>query len=695
MMLTVKNVFKTYYGPKQKREALRGISFELPETGLVFIAGESGCGKSALISLIGGTDRPTKGDIYLYDLHINRCGDDVLTEYRNASTAFISDLGEKMCGEVKRSISFPLDLQGKRYSTDDIVRAMQGAGLERELLNGKAEKLSTAKRRRVFVARALIKNARIVLADEPAEGLGEDEAEELYKLLKNLSKNRLIVVAARNVQSAMRFGDRVIQLAGGKIKSDTYIAPPPPERAGAPRPPLTLPGKLPAACVFTEAVKGLRICPVFAAVCTAIMVIALAALSLAFAGGTANQYKAELLMLYESDVKSVGIEAYNPIYQLNYYPMGFSPLSDEQLETIKQFNGGDPPLRVISGTAVLGNWAEENLAMPDGERSAYDRLCTAYTCIELDPETGCEDAGLAPDARFLNVSLCRLPQTEDEVAITDLRADIFIKYGYKNADGTVEKISTPDDLIGKKLGKAAICGVYSTRFDREYYAKFDDVTYAELRESNPYASNIISGTARSTACAIFFKSVPRAYYSDDEVFITLSGDFKKDLQLFNDLNFREGNLQKSVSMNSVYSSFISPLMFFKRHILAPLCIGGGVCAAVAAALGAIWLACVFKRRRDEFYALRANGARQRDIAKICVAQCAAVALIAFAAALAALSAACLILNAALLAPLFAISAGIIAFTAGATLVITAAASAGRIICAVKKNRLDDINNSAI
>ena len=64
----------------------------------MFIAGESGCGKSALISLIGGTDRPTKGDIYLYDLHINRCGDDVLTEYRNASTAFISDLGEKMCG---------------------------------------------------------------------------------------------------------------------------------------------------------------------------------------------------------------------------------------------------------------------------------------------------------------------------------------------------------------------------------------------------------------------------------------------------------------------------------------------------------------------------------------------------------------------------------------------------------------------
>lgn len=191
MMLTVKNVFKTYYGPKQKREALRGISFELPETGLVFIAGESGCGKSALISLIGGTDRPTKGDIYLYDLHINRCGDDVLTEYRNASTALISDLGEKMCGEVKRSISFPLDLQGKRYSTDDIVRAMQGACLERELLNGKAEKLSTAKRRRVFVARALIKNARIVLADEPAEGLGEDEAEELYKLLKIFQKTAL------------------------------------------------------------------------------------------------------------------------------------------------------------------------------------------------------------------------------------------------------------------------------------------------------------------------------------------------------------------------------------------------------------------------------------------------------------------------------------------------------------------------
>ena len=110
-------------------------------------------------------------------------------------------------------------------------------------------------------------------------------------------------------------------------------------------------------------------------------------------------------------------------------------------------------------------------------------------------------------------------------------------------------------------------------------------------------------------------------------------------------------------------------MFFKRHILAPLCIGGGVCAAVAAALGAIWL--------------------------ICVAQCAAVALIAFAAALAALSAACLILNSALLAPLFAINAGTIAFAAGAALVITAAASAGRIICAVKKNRLNDINNSAI
>ena len=211
---------------------------------------------------------------------------------------------------------------------------MQGAGLERELLNGKAEKLSTEQRRRVFVARALIKNARIVLADEPAEGLGEDEAEELYKLLKNLSKNRLIVVAARNVQSAMRFGDRVIQLAGGKIKSDTYLAPPPPERAGAPRPPLTLPGKLPAARVFAEAVKGLRIRPVFAAVCTAIMVIALAALSLAFAGGTANQYKAELLMLYESDVKSVGIEAYNPIYQLNYYPVGFPRSATSSLKPL-------------------------------------------------------------------------------------------------------------------------------------------------------------------------------------------------------------------------------------------------------------------------------------------------------------------------------------------------------------------------
>lgn len=220
-MLEIKNLKKTY---KMKSAdpvcALKGINAVLPDKGMVFILGKSGSGKSTLLNLLGGIDAPDEGEIVLDGKSSSGYKDKDWDEYRNKYVGFVFQEYNLLPEfTVRDNIGIALELQKKKAGEDVIEEVLKKVELE-NVQKRKPTELSGGQRQRVAIARALIKEPKLILADEPTGALDEKTGNAILTLLKELSKEKLVVVVSHDRDFAEKYGDRIIEIADGEIISD-------------------------------------------------------------------------------------------------------------------------------------------------------------------------------------------------------------------------------------------------------------------------------------------------------------------------------------------------------------------------------------------------------------------------------------------------------------------------------------------
>ena len=219
-MIELQNLKKVYTSKRHKDcEALKGLSLTLPDKGMVFVLGKSGSGKSTFLNLLGGLDAATDGKIIVdgNDLSALCAADN--DGYRSTYVGFVF---QSFCLidtlTVAENVRLALDLLGGDDERS-VTRALADVELS-EYADRYPRELSGGQCQRVAIARALVKSPKLILADEPTGNLDSKTAKQVLGVLKELSRERLVVIVTHNVDDATQYGDRIIELSDGACVHD-------------------------------------------------------------------------------------------------------------------------------------------------------------------------------------------------------------------------------------------------------------------------------------------------------------------------------------------------------------------------------------------------------------------------------------------------------------------------------------------
>ena len=214
--MEVRNLSKVYRTEYELVHALNNMDLVFPKHGLVFIVGVSGSGKSTLMNMLSGVDTPTEGEVIIDGKSLFAQNKKELFGYRNSYVGLIFqdyNLIEDM--NVYDNIKLPLELLGiKDFSViDDILKKVDIEDIKYSSVN----EISSGQMQRVAIARALVKDSAVILADEPTGNLDSKNTKIVMDLLKEISKDRLVVVITHDDDAAHEYGDQIIEIEDGRI----------------------------------------------------------------------------------------------------------------------------------------------------------------------------------------------------------------------------------------------------------------------------------------------------------------------------------------------------------------------------------------------------------------------------------------------------------------------------------------------
>ncbi|MDR0426514.1 MAG: ABC transporter ATP-binding protein, partial [Clostridiales bacterium] len=219
-MIQLKNVTKIYGGGRNAVVALDDVSIDFGSKGLVVILGKSGCGKSTLLNILGGLDKPTMGELTVNGRSARSFSSGDYDAYRNTYVGMVFqefNLIEEIT--VYQNIEITLKLQERNTDVNTVDEVLKAVGLA-NLGYRKPSELSGGQRQRVSLARALLKNPQILLADEPTGALDVSTSEEVFEVLKKLAAGQLVVVVTHDRELAFSYGERIIEIVDGRVVSD-------------------------------------------------------------------------------------------------------------------------------------------------------------------------------------------------------------------------------------------------------------------------------------------------------------------------------------------------------------------------------------------------------------------------------------------------------------------------------------------
>jgi putative ABC transport system ATP-binding protein len=221
-LIEIRNITKLYEMGEEKLYALRGVNLAIEKNEYVAIMGPSGSGKSTLMNIIGCLDTPTSGDYILNGKDVHEMDDDELAEIRNREIGFVFQTFNLLPrSNALHNVELPLIYSGLSRS-ERLKRAedaLVNVGLF-DRMTHKPNELSGGQRQRVAVARALINNPSIILADEPTGNLDTKTGEEIMALIKELNMKGNTIIIVTHEEDIAKHAKRIVKIRDGMIESD-------------------------------------------------------------------------------------------------------------------------------------------------------------------------------------------------------------------------------------------------------------------------------------------------------------------------------------------------------------------------------------------------------------------------------------------------------------------------------------------
>lgn len=222
-MLEIKNINKSYKVGEHKQKVLKDVSIKFRENEFVSVLGQSGSGKTTLLNLIGGLDRYDTGDIIINGKSTKHFKDKDWDAYRNNSIGFIFQSYNLINHiSILDNVEMGMTLSGisKKIRKERAIEVLKKVGLE-EHINKKPNQLSGGQMQRVAIARALANDPDIILADEPTGALDSKTSKSIMNLIKEISKDKLVIMVTHNEEIAFEYSSRIIKLSDGVIIEDS------------------------------------------------------------------------------------------------------------------------------------------------------------------------------------------------------------------------------------------------------------------------------------------------------------------------------------------------------------------------------------------------------------------------------------------------------------------------------------------
>ena len=480
------------------------LSFDSPSFNIV--TGKSGSGKTTLLNLIAGMDIPTKGEILVDDTPIDKHNAD---KYRNSLVGFVFQKMNLLKDlTVWENLQLAYSLCHKPMTEESVAKVLNSVGLPDSkmplsvFLERKPNMLSVGQQQRLAIARALVKDPKVLLLDEPTSALDKENARNILRLLKELSATRIVILATHDVSLFEDEATQVIRIEDGATHSERK----------SPEP--TVP-KVEEETVefrkgsfsFFESLKlaWLSLKKNKMRIVTSMIIVVL---TTTIFGGTLlfetfDENKVFVSDLYRQGKRDAFIESYAD--PLLFYGTS-SVFSTEDAQIIKEHTEVALPILHFSGELDDDYLNYTSSPGSDPYRSIDFALRfyrygyhSSRTAIELDPENGAEIAGLTRSPYLSKDTPCRLPETYDEVAISSLYAALIQQFGLVekiSPDGSetrVIKVESVSDLIGQRLPNGmTIVGIYSTRdgacefWDRYIYSTAEKLTRKEYAKLEYY-----------------------------------------------------------------------------------------------------------------------------------------------------------------------------------------------------------------
>ena len=222
-MLQLKDIVKDYIVADNKVHALKGVNVSFRKSEFVSILGPSGCGKTTLLNIIGGLDHYTSGDLIINGVSTKQYGDRDWDNYRNHSIGFVFQSYNLIPHQtVLENVELALNISGvdKKTRVQKAKDALDKVGLKGEY-NKKPNQLSGGQCQRVAIARALVSDPEILLADEPTGALDTVTSVQIMDLIKEISKERLVIMVTHNPELAEKYSTRIVRLLDGNLISDS------------------------------------------------------------------------------------------------------------------------------------------------------------------------------------------------------------------------------------------------------------------------------------------------------------------------------------------------------------------------------------------------------------------------------------------------------------------------------------------
>jgi len=416
-MLRLTNIVKEYPTGDDKVAALRGVSLEFRRNEFVAILGPSGCGKTTLLNIVGGLDQYTDGDLSINGISTKKYKDADWDAYRNHSVGFVFQSYNLIPHQtVLANVEIALSISGvsKRERRARAVEALKKVGLG-DQLKKKPNQMSGGQMQRVAIARALVNDPEILLADEPTGALDSETSVQVMDLLKEIARDRLVIMVTHNPELAERYATRTVRLLDGKVTDDS--APYGGEETPVPPVKKTKKEKKPSMSFFTAlglswknllTKKGRTLLTSFAG---SIGIIGIA-LIFAVSNGTKNYIDA-----VQEDT-------------LSSYPLTLEATTVD-LQTLMQ---------TFMGVADTSEYAHENDKVYS--QAVLFEMINAWNNMET------LDNDLRTFKEFVDRELAKDPEKDGESALRDALSGVQYSYDFdlqvytKNVDGTVIRSDT-------------------------------------------------------------------------------------------------------------------------------------------------------------------------------------------------------------------------------------------------------------